>query len=75
MLSSFSRMVKVCEICCVLALVVSLPSQYRSTRFLGMRSLNGGWLRMVGFVFARLASRILMFTACGSFVIRAPWSP
>jgi hypothetical protein len=61
--------------CRVLVLIDSLPSRYRSTRFRGMGSTNGGWLRVVWFVFFRLAPGIWMPRIYGSSKMRALWSP
>jgi hypothetical protein len=38
----------------VFALVVSLPSRYRSIRCCRIGSMNGGWLLDVGFAWAHL---------------------
>jgi hypothetical protein len=61
--------------CFVLALVESLPSGHRSTMFWGMGSMNDWGLRVVGFVFVRLAPGIWMYLFCGSSNMRALWSP
>ena len=57
-LSSLKRVDKVCVACRMLVVVVTLPSWYMSTRFWGTGSMNGGCLRVVGFVADRLASGV-----------------
>ena len=47
--SLMSKAVVVCTACCVDSEVVSLPSRYRSIRFCGIGSMNGGWLLVMGF--------------------------
>jgi hypothetical protein len=37
--------------------------------------MNGGWLRVVGFVSFLMALGIYMFPICGSSSMRALWSP
>jgi hypothetical protein len=59
----------------VLAEVDRLPSWYRSLRFRGMGSRNGGWLRVVGFFCLCLGSGVVMLPICGRSSIRALWSP
>ena len=44
-----SRAVVVCVAWCVSSDAVSLPSRYRSIKFHGMGSMNGGWPVVVGF--------------------------
>ena len=52
-----------------------LPSWYRSMRFRGMGSRNGGWLRVVGFFCLCVVSGVVMVPICGRSSIRALWSP
>jgi hypothetical protein len=57
-MSLLNRMVEVCEVCLMLVVVVLLPRRYKSNRFWGMGSMNGGWLRVVWFVAVRLAMEV-----------------
>jgi hypothetical protein len=59
----------------VLVEVYGLPSWYRSIRFWGMGSWNGGWLRVVGFFCLFEGSGVLMIPICGRSRIRVLWSP
>jgi hypothetical protein len=40
--------------CCVFALTEAVPNRYRSIRFCGMGTMNGGCLLVVGFMWVRL---------------------
>ncbi len=42
------KVVTFCAVWCVVSVVVSLPSRFRSIRVWGMGSMNGGWLLVVG---------------------------
>ncbi len=55
--------------------VDGLPSWYRSMRFRGMGSRNGGWLRVVGFFCLCVGSGVVMLPIYGRSSIRALWSP
>ena len=52
-----------------------LPSWYKSIRFRGMGSWNGGWLRVVGFFCLCEGSGVVMIPFCERSSIRALWSP
>jgi hypothetical protein len=56
-LLSCSRAVVVCMLRCVFALVEVFPNWYSSTRWVGVGSMKGGWLLVVGFEWVCLASR------------------
>ena len=51
--------------------VDGLPSWYRSIRFRGMGSWNGGWLRVVGFFCLCMMSGVMMIPICGRSSTRA----
>ncbi len=70
-----SRLSMVWVVCWVLFAVDELPSWYRSMRFRGMGSWNGGWLLVVGFFCLCVASCVVMCPICGRSSIRALWSP
>ncbi len=70
-----SKLLSVCDVCWVLCVVDEFPSWYRSMRFLGMGSRNGGWLLVVGFVCLSMGSGFVMFPICGRSSMRALWSP
>ncbi len=55
--------------------VDGLPSWYRSVRFRGMGSWNGGWLRVVGLFCLCEGSGVVMIPIYGRSSIRALWSP
>ncbi len=55
--------------------VAGLPSWYRSIRFRGMGSSNGGWLRVVGFFCLCEGSGVVMFPICERLSMRALRSP
>ena len=59
-LLSCSRMVVVCVVRYVFALVEVLPSWYSYTRWIGMASMRGRWPVVVGFEWVCLASRCLV---------------
>jgi hypothetical protein len=59
----------------VLFAVDGLPSWYRSMRFRGTGSSNGGWLLVVGFFCLSEGSGVVMCPICGRSNIRALWSP
>jgi len=59
----------------VLFEVDGLPSWYRSMRFWGMGSWNGGWLLVVGFFRLCVVSGVVLLPICGRSSIRALWSP
>ena len=69
------RLLSVWEVCWVLIEVDGLPSRYRSIRFRGMGSRNGGWLRVVGFFCLCLKSGVVMLPICGRSSIRSLLSP
>ncbi len=48
--SRVSRVSVVFVVSCVFVMSDGVPSRYRSIRCCGMGSMNGGWLRVVGFV-------------------------
>ena len=54
---SCSRALVVCVVRCVLALVEIFPSWYSFTSWVGMGSMKGGWLLVVGFELVCLSSR------------------
>ena len=70
-----SRLLSVWEVCWVLVEVDGLPYWYRTIRFRGMGSRNGGWLRVVGFFCFCLGSGLLMLPICVRSSIKALWSP
>ena len=74
-MSSLSRVLNVEEMCLVLAVVVALPIWWRSIRVRGVGRINGGGLRVVGFVFVCLASGVWMSPICGMSTVRVIWSP
>ena len=55
--------------------VDGLPNWYRSIRFWGMGSKNGGWLLVVGFLGLFVGSLVDMGPICGKSSMRALWSP
>ena len=55
--------------------VAGLPSWYRSIRFRGLGSWNGGWFRVVGFFCFSVGSGVVIFPICGRSSMRALWSP
>ena len=55
--------------------VNGFPSWYRSMRFRGIGSWNGGWLRVVGFFSFCMGSGVVMLPICGRSSITALWSP
>ena len=55
--------------------VDGLPNWYRSMRFRGMGSWNGGWLLVVGFFCLCKGSGVVLCPICGRSSIRALWSP
>ncbi len=60
----------------VFVVVVSLPSRYRSARFSGIGSMNGGCLLVaVGLVVECLALKVCVSLTWGSSKMRAQTSP
>ena len=55
--------------------VEGFPSWYRSMRFRGMGSMNGGWLLVVEFFCLSVGSGLVMFPIYGRSSIKALWSP
>ena len=55
--------------------IYGLPNWYRSMRFRGMGSCNGGWLLVVGFFCLCEGSGVVMCPICRKSSIRALWSP
>ena len=55
--------------------VDGLPCWYRSMRFRGMGSWNGGVLFVVGFFCLCEGSGVVMYPVSGRSSIRALWSP
>ncbi len=74
-MSMTSRAVVVLVARCVDSEVVSLPNRYRSIKFCGMGSVNGGWLLVLGFGWLHLCLWGWMSPICGSSSVRALWSP
>ena len=72
---ALSRLLSVWEVCWVLFEVDGLPSWYRSMRFRGMGSWNGGWLRVVEFFCLCERSGVVIISICGRSSVRALWSP
>ena len=72
---ALSRLLRVWEVCWVLFEVDGLPSWYRSIKFRGMGSWNGGWLLVVGLFCLCEGSGVVMIPICGSLSIRALRSP
>ena len=68
--SLVSKVVTFCALCCVVSVVVWLPSRCRSIRFLGMGSMNGGWFLEVGLGYLRLALWGWMSPIWGSYIAR-----
>ncbi len=68
---ALSMLLSVWEVCRVLFGVDGLPSWYRSMRFRGMGSWNGGWLLVVGFFCLCEGFGVIMCPICGSLSIRA----
>ncbi len=69
------RLLSVWVVCWVLVEVDGLPSWYKSIRFRGMGSRNGGWLRVVGLFCLCLRPGVVMLPICGRSSIMALWSP
>ena len=70
-----SRLLSVWELCWVLVEVDRLPSWYKSIRFWGMGSRNGGRLRVVGLFKLCLKSGVVMHPICVRSSIRVLWYP